>query len=76
MTNETPVTNAERQASFRAKKENLAAFNAGEVLRLQKENETFRGEVKQLKEAAKRAKIQHTANVAKLRGQLLKSLGK
>lgn len=76
MTNETPVTNAERQASFRAKKENLAAFNAGEVLRLIKENENLKAEVTQLKEVAKRAKIQHTANVAKLRGQLLKSLGK
>ena len=76
MTNETPATNAERQAAFRAKKENMAAFNAGEVLRLEKENETLRGEVTQLKEAGKRAKIQHTANVAKLRGQLLKALDK
>ena len=76
MTNATPVTNAERQAAFRAKKENLTAFNAGEVLRLTTENEALRGEVSQLKEAAKRAKIQHTANVAKLRGQLLKALGK
>lgn len=76
MTNETPATNAERQSAFRAKKENLTAFNAGEVLRLTKENEALTGEIAQLKEAAKRAKIQHTANVAKLRGQLLKSLGK
>lgn len=76
MTNETPSSNAERQAAFRAKKENMAAFNASEVLRLSSENETLKSEVAQLKEAAKRAKIQHTANVAKLRGQLLKALGK
>jgi hypothetical protein len=76
MTNETPTTNAERQAAFRAKKEAVAAFNASEVLRLTKENEVLKGEVTHLKDAAKRAKIQYTANVAKLRGQLLKALGK
>jgi len=70
----TPTTNAERQASFRAKKEAMAAFNASEVLRLTKENEELKGQLKRLTEATQRAKVQHVANVAKLRGQLLKSL--
>ena len=70
------TTNAERQAAFRSKKEAVAAFNASEVLRLTQENERLQGEVKRLVEASKRAKVQHVANIAKLRGQLLKALGK
>lgn len=76
MTNSTPSTNAERQAAFRAKKEAVAAFNALEVLRLTKENEELKDTLKRVTEAAKRAKVQHVANVAKLRGQLLKALDK
>ncbi len=70
----TAITNAERQAAFRAKKEAEAAFNATEVLRLTKENEELKGQLKLVLEASKRAKIQHVSNVSKLRGQLLKAL--
>ena len=72
----TAITNAERQAAFRAKKEAMADFNALEVLRLTKENEELKGLLKRVSEASKRAKVQHVANVAKLRGQLLKALVK
>ena len=72
----TPTTNAQRQAAFREKKEAVAAFNALEVLRLTKENEELKGQLKRLTEATKRAKVQHVANIAKLRGQLLKALDK
>jgi hypothetical protein len=76
MTNETPLTNSQRQAAFRAKKDAVAAFNATEVLRLTKENEELKGQLKRAVEASQRAKVQHTANVAKLRGQLLKAIAK
>jgi len=68
----TPTTNAERQAAFRAKQAATASFNASEVLRLTKENEELKAALKRAVEASKRAKVQHVANVAKLRGQLLK----
>ena len=38
----TAITNAERQAAFRAKKEATADFNAVEVLRLTKENDELK----------------------------------
>ena len=75
MTNET-LTTSQRQATFRAKKEAMADFNAAEVLRLTNENEELKSQLKRVSEASKRAKVQHVANVAKLRGQLLKALVK
>ena len=71
MTNET-LTNSQRQAAFRAKQAAMAAFNAGEVLRLTKENEELKATLQRVLDASKRAKVQHVANIAKLRGQLLK----
>ena len=70
------TTNAERQAAFRAKKEAVAAFNASEVLRLTQENDELKAQLQRVVEASKRAKIQHVANVGKLRGQVLKAFGK
>lgn len=72
----TPTTNAQRQAAFREKKEALAAFKAIEVLRLTKENEELKAQLKRALEASERAKSQHVAKVSKLRGQLLKALDK
>lgn len=74
MTNEAPLTNSQRQAAFRAKKDATAALNAEAVLRLTKENLALTNEVARLTETLKRSKIQHTAQVAKLRGQIIKSL--
>lgn len=72
----TAITNAERQAAFRAKKEATADFNAVEVLRLTQENQELKAQLKQITEASKRAKVQHVSNVSKLRGQLLTALDK
>ena len=72
----TPTTNAQRQAAFREKKEALAAFNATEVLRLTKENEELKAQLKRVLDASERAKVQHVSKVSKLRGQLLKALDK
>lgn len=72
----TAITNAERQAAFRAKKEATADFNAVEVLRLTKENDELKAQLKRALEASERAKSQHVSKVSKLRGQLLKALDK
>lgn len=76
MTNTSTTTNAQRQAAHRAKKQALQDFHAAEVQRLTLENETLKAQVNDLVEASKRAKIQYTATVAKLRGQLLTALQK
>ena len=76
MTNTSTTTNAQRQAAHRAKKQALQDFQATEVQRLTQENEMLKAQLNDTLEASRRAKIQYTATVAKLRGQLLAALQK
>lgn len=74
MTKTSPTTNAQRQATFREQKRVSAALNASEVLRLTAENERLKSELLRVVAATARARVQHVSKIAKLRGQLLKSL--
>lgn len=72
MTNETSLTNAQRQAAFRAKRLAEQALASETIKHLTAENERLEALVKSLTEASKRAKVQHVANIARLRGQVIK----